>query len=85
MSTRIDIVNGIIITVTVEIQTVDLLGVNVCGIIGGDESSPFGAVISSVAVVQAGVIVVVIAAMANRRGIFAPSLYHFHPYRSIKN
>ena len=39
------------------------------GTVGGDESTPFGAVISGVAVVQAGFFVVVIATVTDRVGV----------------
>jgi hypothetical protein len=65
------------------------LGVEVGSIIGGDESAPFGAVISGVAVIQAGIIVVVIAA-GTTNGTFTPIesaclFYHFLCLQSRKS
>ena len=78
MSTRIDIVNGIITAITIQIQAVDGFGIQVGGIIGGDESAPFGAVISGVAVIQTGIIRTIIAARI-KKGAFAhaTSVYLF--------
>jgi Na+/citrate or Na+/malate symporter len=51
------------------VQTVDGIGVQVGSIVGGDEAAPFGGVIPGVAVVQAGIFVVVIATITNRVGV----------------
>ena len=51
------------------VLTVDGIGVQVGGIIGGDEAAPLGGVIPGVAVIQAGIFVVVIATIANRVGL----------------
>ena len=69
MSTRVGVVDGVVITVAILVQAVDGVGVEVGSIIGGDESAPFGAVISGVAVVQAGIVIVVIPTVTNRVGV----------------
>ena len=50
------------------VQAVDGIGIQIGGIVGGDEAAPLGAVISGVAVIQAGIFVVVIATITNRVG-----------------
>ena len=69
MSTRIDIVNGIITAVAIEVQAVYGFGVEVGGIVGRDKSAPFGGVIPGVAVIQAGIVIVVITAVTDGVGI----------------
>ena len=66
---RIHIIDRIIIAVAIQIQAVNSFGIQVGGIVGRDESTPFGAVISGVAVVQAGVAVVVIASVTDGVGV----------------
>ena len=56
MTARITIVNGIIIAIAVQVQTVDGFGIQVGSIIEGDESAPLRAVITGVTVIQAGII-----------------------------
>ena len=68
MSTWITVIYRIIIAVTIQVQAVGGFGVEVGGIIGRDKSAPFGRVIPGVAVVEAGVIVVVVAAITNGVG-----------------
>lgn len=58
-------IDGIIITIAIQVQTVDGFGVQVGGIVGRDKSAPFGGVIPGVAVVQAGIVIVVIAAITD--------------------
>ena len=41
MPTWIGIVNGIITTVTVKIETVYIFGIKICSIVGGDKSTYF--------------------------------------------
>ena len=65
MTTRVKKVHRIIITITVTIQAIDGFGVQVGGIIGRDESSPLGGVIPGVAIIQAGIISIVIATVMN--------------------
>ena len=69
MSTRIDIVNGIITAVAIEVQAVYGFGVEVGGIVGRDKSAPFGAIIPGVAIIQAGIVIVVITAVTDGVGI----------------
>ena len=59
MTARVCIIHRIVIAIAIEVQAVDGVGVEVGGIVGGDESAPFGAVISGVAIIQAGVLVVI--------------------------
>jgi hypothetical protein len=68
MATGINHVDRVVIAVAILVQAVDGIGVEVGGIIGGDEAAPFGAVISGVAVVQAGFDIVVVATVTNRGG-----------------
>jgi hypothetical protein len=65
MSTRIDIVNGIITAVAIEVQAIDGFGVEVGGIVGRDKSAPLGGVVPGVAVIQAGIVIVVITAVTD--------------------
>ena len=58
-------IDGIIITIAIQVQTVDGFGVQVGGIVGRDKSAPFGGVIPGVAVVQAGIVIVVIATVTD--------------------
>ena len=69
MTAWITIVNGIIIAIAVQVQTVDGFGVQVCGIVGRDEPSPLGGVIPGITAIQAGVGIVVIATVTNGVGI----------------
>jgi hypothetical protein len=69
MSTRIDIVNGIITAVAIEVQAIDGFGVEVGGIVGRDKSAPLGGVVPGVAVIQAGIVIVVITAVTDGVGI----------------
>jgi hypothetical protein len=55
MSTRIAVIDRIVIAIAIEVQAVDGFGVQVGGIVGRDESAPFGAVITGVAVIQTGI------------------------------
>ena len=74
MSAGVGVVDGVIAAVAILVQTVDGVGVEVGGIVGGDKAAPFGAVISGVAVVQAGIFVVVIATITNRVGFCYSSI-----------
>ena len=65
MTTRVTIIYRIVIAVTIQVQTIDGLGVEVGGIIGADESAPFGGVIPGVAVVQTRIVIVVIATVTD--------------------
>ena len=61
MATRINIVNRVVITIAILVQAVDGFGGEVAGIVGRDESAPFGGVISCIQIIQAGVSSIVIA------------------------
>ena len=66
MSTRIRIIYRIIIAITIEIQSVNAFGINICRRIRGDKSSPNRAIISRVKVVKSGIFVVVISEISDR-------------------
>ena len=68
MSRRISQIHRVIATIAIQVQAVDGIGIQIGGIIGGDEAAPFGAVISGVAVVQTGIFVIVIAAVTDGVG-----------------
>lgn len=81
--------NRIIPAIAIQVQTIDGFGGEVGGIVGRDESAPLGAVISSVAVVQTGIFVVVIA-IGTKMGAFAHAtsaylFYHFPRPQSRKS
>ena len=57
--------NRIVIAIAVEIQTIDGLGIQVGGVIRGDESAPFGGVVPGIAVVQAGIVIEVIPSVTD--------------------
>ena len=61
MSTGVGVVDGVVAAIAILVQAVGGGGVEVGGIIGGDEAAPLGRVVPGVAVVQAGIFVVVIA------------------------
>lgn len=65
MPTRVNKVNGIIITVTVAIQTVGGFGIKIRSIIRRDKSSPFGGVVSSVEAIPTCLGVEVITSVSN--------------------
>jgi len=69
MPTRVCVINRIVIAIAIEVQAVDILSIEICGVIGGNESAPFGAVIPGVAVVEAGIIVVVVTTVADGVGV----------------
>ena len=60
--------NWIVTAIAIQVQAVDGFGVQVGGIIGADEAAPLGGVISCVQIVQARVVIVVIATVANGVG-----------------
>ena len=70
MSARINQIHRIIIAIAIQVQAVDGFSIQVGGIIGRDKSAPFGAVITGVAVVQASIVIVVIAAITNGVGLY---------------
>ena len=55
--------------ITIQIQTVDILGIQVSGIVGRDESTPLGGVIPGVAVVQASIVIVVVTTVTDGIGV----------------
>jgi hypothetical protein len=59
----------IVICVNVQIQAVNALGIETRSISRRDESVPFGGVIPGIAVVQAGVVIVVIATVTDGGGV----------------
>ncbi len=61
MAARINKVHRVVIAIAIQIQAIGGFGVEVDGIVGVDESAPLGAVISGVAIIQAGVIRAIIA------------------------
>ena len=65
MTARVSIIHWVIIAIAIEVQTVGGFGIQVGGIIGRNESASLRRVIPGVAVVQAGVVIVVIATIAN--------------------
>lgn len=89
MSTGVTIVDRIITAITIQVQAVYGFGVEVCGIIGRDKSAPFGTVIPGVAVVEAGVISIVIATVTNMDGFATSSsvflFYHLPRPQSRKS
>ena len=80
MTTRVKKVHRIIITITVKIQAIDRFRVEVGGIVGGDNSAPFGGVIPGVAVIEAGIICTIIA-LVTKTVVLQPS--HRHTYFTI--
>ena len=75
MATGVNIVNRIVIAIAIQIQAVDRFGVEVGGIIGRDKSAPEGAVISGVAVIQAGIICTILAT-GRKRVLWRPLTPH---------
>ena len=69
MSTGICVIDRIIIAIAIQIQTVDGFGIQVGGIVGGDESTPLRAVVSGVTVVEASVAVVVVTTITDGIGV----------------
>ena len=69
MSTRVCKIDRIIVAIAIQVQAVDGVGIEVGGIVRRDESAPFGAVITGVAVVEAGIVIVVIATITNGVGV----------------
>ena len=69
MSTRIGIIHRIIIAIAIQVQAVDGFGIQVSRIIRANESAPLGGVIPGVAIVEAGIAVVVVATVTDWVGI----------------
>ena len=82
LSARIGIIDRIIIAIAIQVQAVGGFGIQVAGIIRGDESSPLGVIVAGVQVIQPGLPVVVIAAVADGVGLFL--FYHTPPGQSRK-
>ena len=55
MAAWVNEVDRVIIAITIQVQAVDIFRVEVGGIVGRNESSPLGGVISGVAIIQASV------------------------------
>ena len=64
MPTRIGIIYGIIIAVSIEVKTVDVFVIEISGIIGRDESSPFGRIIARVEKIPFALGVVIVASIS---------------------
>ena len=71
MSTWVTVIHRIIIAIAIQVQTVDVGGIEVGGIVGADEAAPFGAVIPGVAIIQAGIVIEVIA-IGPKIGVLRP-------------
>ena len=89
MSTGINQTHRIVIAIAIQVQAVDGFWVQVGSVVGRDESSPLGTVIPGVAVVQAGVVGMVIAIVTNMVD-FGPAtsaylFYHFPRPQSRKS
>ena len=69
MTTGICVIHRIVIAIAIEVQAVDSLGIEICGIIGRNKSSPFGGVIPGVAIIQTGIVIVVIATVTDGVGV----------------
>ena len=69
MTARVSIVDRIIIAIAIQVQAVGGVWVQVGSIVGRDKPAPLGAVIPGVAVVETGIIVVVVATVANGVGV----------------
>jgi len=65
MPTWIGIVDGIIITIAIQIQPIEAVGIEISRIIRRDESSPFGAIVTRIEIVQAGILVVIVTAISD--------------------
>ena len=61
--------NRVVIAIAIQVQAIDGFGAEICGVVRRDEPSPLGAVVSGVAVVQAGVVIVVIATVTDGVGV----------------
>ena len=80
MSTGVCIIHWIVIAIAIQVQAVGGFGIEVGGIIGRDESAPFGAVIPGVAVIQTSILGGVLA--KRLLGSFV-GLAKCYPYRTI--
>jgi hypothetical protein len=75
MAAWVNEVDRVIIAITIQVQAVDGFGVEVGGISGADEAVPFGAIISGVQIIQAGIVRTIIAARI-KRVLWRPLLRH---------
>ena len=66
---RINVINRIVVAVTVQVQTIDRIWIQVGGIVGADESAPLRVIIPGIQVVQPRLPVIVIAAITNGVGL----------------
>ena len=69
MARRIRIIHRIIIAIAIQVQAIDGFGAEICSIIGRDESSPLRRIIPGIAVIQAGVVIVIVATVSDRIGV----------------
>ena len=69
MTAGIRVIHRIVIAIAIQVQTVDGFGIQVGGIVGADESAPFRGVIPSVTIIEAGIVIVVIATVTDGVGI----------------
>ena len=69
MTTGVNIVYGIVIAIAIEVQTIYGFRVQVSGAVRRNESAPLGGVVSGVAVIQAGIIIVVVATVTDGVGV----------------
>jgi hypothetical protein len=69
VSTWVTVIHRIVIAIAIQVQAVDGFGIQIGGIVGRDEPTPLGGVIAGVAVIQTGIIVVIVAAITNGVGI----------------
>ena len=81
MSTGINQIHRIVIAIAIQVQAIDGFGVQVGGIVGRDESAPFGGVIPGIAIVQAGVGIKVISAVMDWVSL---SYILSHPATAVK-
>ena len=65
MSAGIRVIDRIVIAIAIQVQAVSTFGVQVGSIVGRDKSAPFGAVIPGVAIIQTGIVIVVIATVTD--------------------
>ena len=69
MSTRVSIINRIVITVCIQIQPIRRFRINIFSSVRRDKSTPLGAIISCVEVVKFCVLVVIVTAISDGVGI----------------
>ena len=79
MAVQVNKVYQIVIAITIQVQAVDGVGVQVGGIVGRDESAPLRGVIPGITVVEAGVMVEAVVIVTNMGGFAASiSAYLFY-------